>query len=143
MSNHPWNAIARWQEKRRPPLRYVVALSEFVRFIQDSEKIEIDFMVTATAPSAASHWWNIDIIRKGCTSGSPSEEMSLDMDGHTLSVRLSDHPAHNMSIPTENPEQYLGRLRHFEAVVKERLDKKAKDQSIEQITEKYLDDETI
>jgi hypothetical protein len=138
-----WRRLAEWQEKHSPPLRYITAMSELVRFIEDSTLIDIEFMGTQVGVFKGTHAWNLEIVRNGCVTTFPAVSITITMDGSRMSIRLETYPPHNMSIPTENPEEYIARLRHFEAVVKERLDTIAQDRLVEEITENYLDNENL
>ncbi len=140
-----WGAVARWQEKYKPSLPYVLAISEFVKFVEDSEILSIDYMSPLNGPLKRMSVWTIDLVRAGCLSSYPLISLDISMDGYMLSAYITGGAAsaHQATIPTQDQEQFRARLRHLQQVIKEKLDFIAKDSKVSEATENYLDDENL
>lgn len=140
-----WGAVSKWQEKYKPSLPFVLAISEFVKFMEDSEILSIDYMSPLNGPLKGKPIWTIDLVRAGCVSSYPLISLDVSMDGYTLSAYISGGgtTGHQATLPTKDQTQFHARLRHLQQVIKEKLDLMAKDGKVEEATEKYLDDENL
>lgn len=140
-----WGAVSRWQEKYKPSLPFVLAISEFVKFMEDSEILSIDYMLPLNGLLKGKSIWTIDLVRAGCVSSYPLISLDVSMDRYMMSAYMSGGAVtpHQATLPTEDQEQFRARLRHLQQVIKEKLDFMAKDSKVSEATENYLDDENL